>query len=319
MIITHNDLDGIVSAYFVMKGTGQLPTDVRAFSYSVERDGIWQSMLAKQPRGEVIFTDLSFKRNELDWARGIEKERRWLWFDHHKSSLDFDHKGVFDQVFIDASGEVCAADLTSEWLLDQEVAWGELANAERFEIINEWRAVAHDRDLWINNDRNRNMKLDMVVRACIKERRIPHLLEAMDLGIDHVLKIYNEFWKQGMVDYKKSLELAKGTFYLNDFSDFNVVVFFVGSSASDVADSMYKTDKDIIAMVAIYPPNAVVNLRTKRDDVDLSIIARRLFDGGGHAKAAGGKLNRHFAGDFREISDMIVWGMEEQWEAEDDG
>ena len=37
------------------------------------------------------------------------------------------------------------------------------------------------------------------------------------------------------------------------------------------------------------------------DDIDLSKIARHLFDGGGHAKAAGGRLNRHFAGNFREI------------------
>ena len=260
----------------------------------------------------VIFTDLSFKKKELDWAREVKRIGKWLWFDHHKSSADFNHEGVFDEVFLDLSGDVCAADLTYYWLQRQ-------GGMKDESTLDEWCGVAHDRDLWINSDRDRNMKLDMVVRTCIKERRIPDLLGAMDLGVDHVLKFYNEFWKAGMVEHRKSLELAKNTFFVNNFVDFNVVVFYVGASASDVADAMYQTDKDVIAMVAVFPPNAVVNLRTKRDDIDLSKIARHLFDGGGHAKAAGGRLNRHFAGNFREISDMIVWGMEEQWGGKDDG
>ena len=318
-----------MSAYFVMKGTRQLGTDVRTFSYAGDRDGIWKTLLRKHyatnklfqttHAESVIFTDLSFKKKELDWAREVKRIGKWLWFDHHKSSADFDVEGVFDEIYLDLSGDVCAADLTYDWLFNQSTARDELANDERREIVNDWRAVAHDRDLWINSDRDRNMKLDMVVRACIKERRIPYLLEAMDLGIEHVLKFYNEFWKAGMVEHRKSLELAKNTFFVNNFVDFNVVVFYVGASASDVADAMYQTDKDVIAMVAVFPPNAVVNLRTKRDDIDLSKIARHLFDGGGHAKAAGGRLNRHFAGNFREISDMIVWGMEEQWGEKDDG
>ena len=303
----------MVSAWFAMKVLNQKPKDVKVFGYAFGRDDDWKKVLMNYfvndkyvpMKDEVCFTDLSFNDGELDWARNKEKTSKWIWVDHHYSSVKFPADEIFDEVRKDPSEDVCAGDLAFDW-------FSEFNEVEDVHI--EWRDAAHDRDLWINSNRELGMKMEMVIKGVIWERNHEAFIRNMDKGIDWILNKYDDLCKRGLRKYDKSCQLANNTMFVDNYKSFKVIVSYVDGSPSDVADTLYTSNNDIIALINMYTPNMILNLRARRDDVDLSKIAKECFSGGGHKKAAGGKLNKYqLAGGSSGIADTIVDGLTSQW------
>ena len=321
-VITHNDLDGIVSAYFIRQfaiNDTESPSvpEVITVSYKDDRDKMFKSLLDDRiikrgmktaPKGPVYFTDLSLTPGELEWARGKKKSSKWYWFDHHLSSLEFDPEGIFDEVFLDTEGEHCAADIVYDWLTYEQGY-----DSEQLAPLAEWRYFAHDRDLWINQARELNMKLDSVVRQAIYKGKLDSLFKVMQKGAEEVLQRFRSEWEYMEKRYHKSVELAANTsaYYPHINTEYPIVVAYVSGNSSDVADTLYRSNTDIIAMIDIIPPNVILSLRSKRDDVDLSKVAKA-FNGGGHLHAAGGKLDGdNLVGGYQHIVEKI-WSILEE-------
>lgn len=179
MIITHGDLDGLVSALVAMEISGQKPNDVHFFSYEPDRDEKWNTLLVHHKSSfqmsddNVWFVNISLRPGELEHARLPHKASKWHWVDHHKSSLEFNPEGIFDKVYLDTSGEKCAADILMGMVWDRHECV-ELNPSILF--LQEWVDIAHDRDLWINEHRERNLKLDMILKAHLGRGRGRELL-----------------------------------------------------------------------------------------------------------------------------------------------
>lgn len=311
IIITHNDLDGITSAFFWKLAYGIKADNIFTINYSENRDSeIKNLILGISPPPMVMISDLSFGMGELEWARGIDKDY-WVWFDHHQTSLEFSTfaTDIFNAIYIKT--DRCAAEIVWNCVMEDR--------PEVLDGMEEWVKIARDRDLWINSNRTIGMKLNMVVGKCAYQGALGNLFIVMEKGIDFVLKEYRDFWMNGMANYHKSRELAlrMKRRYEVPFSTgcFPIVVSYVGSSISDVADAMYEDGNEVIALINRIPPNMVINLRTKRDDIDLSLLANSMFNGGGHKKAAGGKLTVDMLVDgYSGILNQIREGISKQLE-----
>lgn len=181
MIITHGDLDGLVSALVTMEISGQEPNDVHFFSYEPDRDEKWNSLLVhhkssfQMSHDDVWFVDISLRPGELEHAMGLpHKASKWHWVDHHKSSMDFINADeIFDEVLLVTDGSVCAADMLWETYCNLQPV-GKDPDLDNH--LGSWVEVAHDRDLWINKNNERNIKLDMILKAHLKRGRGRELL-----------------------------------------------------------------------------------------------------------------------------------------------
>jgi len=79
----------------------------------------------------------------------------------------------------------------------------------------------------------------------------------------------------------------------------NVAYIFNTDKAliNELSEAIYNSDEyknaDLDAVAIINPNNGFISLRKSNDvkqDIHLGIIAEELFDGGGHASSAGGKI-----------------------------
>ena len=324
MIITHGDLDGLASALVAMEISGQGPQDIHFFSYEPDRDEKWKGLLHIAGEiwdiNDVWFVDMSLRPGELEHARLPHKASKWHWVDHHKSSLEFNPEGIFDEVYLKTEGDECAADILWTQHLIRCI---EQSNSTRMNL-KQWVEVAHDRDLWINEHRERNLKLDMILKGCLRRRDEQSLLrDCQERSPDMIIYGYSGDWKAGMKAFENSCKTARTTSTMvtrrkvlpcsagnNTATHVSpnapIVIAWITGQGSDVADTLYKTGDEIIAMLQLFPENIGISFRTQRDDVDLSQVAKA-FGGGGHPQAAGGKLeHRHLMEGYRSIVADIV-------------
>jgi oligoribonuclease NrnB/cAMP/cGMP phosphodiesterase (DHH superfamily) len=300
MIITHSDLDGFVSALAVMQLKGIAPARVHFFGYSDRRDATWQKLLAEEllPRAalislteEVWFTDLALRPGELEWARNKRKRSKWHWVDHHPASAQFDPERIFDAVSLDDTGTVCAADMV----------WEMMPKARGFPVLEKWVECAHERDLWLAEDGEFSLGLDILVKEYIG--RAPALLLSMALMHPPRALLEREAGKiaRGMAEYKKSCKLARNTAERFEVESIPVCICYVSGYASDVGETLYESRDEVLAMIQITGSDLSIAFRTRRDDLNLGELAA-LFEGGGHPQAAGGRmLDKHLRGGYTQV------------------
>lgn len=300
MIVTHSDLDGFVSALAVMHmGIG--PTRVAFFNYEEDRDTQWELLLASElePQKQLItsvedvwFTDLSLMPGELEWARDKRKRNRWHWVDH-QASEQFDPEGIFDEVLLDTSGERCAAD----------IIWDARFKDDRrgIPVLEAWVRAAHDRDLWINEDHVLNLGLDMIVKTAINNDPVTVLSEALGFTPQEIVKLRTPVIRAEMLKYEQSCRLAENTLERVTIEKIPVILCYVSGFASDVGETLYKSGREILAMVNVAGDRVNVAFRTGRADINLGELAQ-FFEGGGHPQAAGGRmLEKHLRGGYTAI------------------
>ena len=128
---------------------------------------------------------------------------------------------------------------------------------------------------------------------------------SMPNGVDFVLSENKATWGYAEKRYESSIKLANNTKWR--FTDFKIpfVFAYVSSATSDVADHLFVSNEDVVCVLNTYPPEVVVSLRTRRDDIDLGGLASK-FGGGGHPKAAAFKIKPEvLAGGYQKMMSML--------------
>ena len=312
MIVTHTDTDGLVSALIVAISHRILFKDVFTIGYRTDRDNVIEKMTEGYLQSNrsmmysanpLYYLDLSFRPEEFEWARNKKKKNHWIWIDHHISSNDFDPKGVFDEVHLDTEGGSCAADIC--WK-----AYEDIVKADN--NLMEWRQVAHDRDLWINEYKDMNMKIDMVIKYHINKLGESHsivnqLLETMakyppKIFVMTTANIWQIEWKK-YID-SKTMALTTGQVLGNDEGQ-KVFIGYCTESPSDVSEDIFEVhNPDIVALITRSKADINISLRSR--EIDVESIAKGAFAGGGHRLAAGGKLEtKHLSGGYITIYKAI--------------
>jgi len=115
------------------------------------------------------------------------------------------------------------------------------------------------------------------------------------------------FWKgfrQFTVHEKNAIKLyfkkfkdqvERGEVFRGKIKDYNVVATFANYAISELAHFIIKKYNADIGIIVNTQAKTVSFRRFKESDVDVSILAKKLCHGGGHAAAAGGKLTEQFA------------------------
>ena len=147
----------------------------------------------------------------------------------------------------------------------------------------------------------------MIIKQHLLRKRGRELLGYCQTAFPQdIIKQFQSYWEAGMRAFENSVQTAKNTLARHTFvaqlNEIPIVTCWITGQGSDVADTLYESGDEIIVMLQLFPQNVGISLRTKRDDVNVAEIAKA-FAGGGHPKAAGGKLS---CGDLMGGYEMIV-------------
>lgn len=272
-IFTHNDLDGLVSALLARLAMPE------AEVYFCEYNSLADLVRSRLDRYETIWlTDLSL-RDDLFFGDLRRSGCEVLWFDHHASS---DPQGWMRECRIDVTGQVCAAEVVRDYLLEQE-----LEVPLPLQTLVDY---AHDQDLWI-----RHLDAAQDFNDILGTMTVQQLFDELsaDLG-----RVYH--WSPAMTEAcqttqnarRRSIDLAKATAVDQPWADGQRLrACCCWGSVNEVAEEM-GDEQTLVVLVdlrQIERGQLKCSFRTRSETIDANVVAERL-GGGGHPKASGAPL-----------------------------
>ena len=90
-------------------------------------------------------------------------------------------------------------------------------------------------------------------------------------------------------------QIDTGEVFTGMIKDYSVVATFANYAINELAHFLLKKYNTDISIIVNTQAKTVSFRRSKESNIDVSILATKLCDGGGHAAAAGGKLTEQFA------------------------
>ena len=90
-------------------------------------------------------------------------------------------------------------------------------------------------------------------------------------------------------------QIDTGQVFTGMIKDYSIVATFANYAINELAHFLIKKYNTDISIIVNTQAKTVSFRRSKEANVDVSILATKLCDGGGHAAAAGGKITEQFA------------------------
>ncbi|MDR2151891.1 MAG: hypothetical protein LBO72_03635 [Helicobacteraceae bacterium] len=326
--LSHNDLDGYSCHLVAKRFLGETKRFNSGYGAEVAAKlTLIGSLIEKAPqRNEniVLISDLNIAKEDCKLAEkirdrltrdGYKIELRLL--DHHKSGEALAQE--FDWYFLDSTR--CATKIVYDWCVDR----GENPQAANDDELAEYVACVNAYDLWLQEDSDRFEFGKALNRLVADSREISSLLFGFEDN-DYRLSVLNEAFAY-LKGYKNiDLDdniLAIKKRYLKENGELdtidNLAARFVTKLLVKNRDRMsvnYEGHKGILtyqignisvlgnAFLRECPDYhffldvnrfGSISLRSN-DKVDVSVMAGKLFGGGGHANASGGKIR-----EFKEV------------------
>ena len=145
---------------------------------------------------------------------------------------------------------------------------------------------------WYNTQHKESLKLNAIyynLNSPKTEKFISAFINGFREFTVHeknAIKLYFKKFK----DQIESGQVFKGT-----IKDYNVVATFANYAVNELAHFLINKYNADIGIVVNTQAKTVSFRRSKQSDVDLSILATKLCQGGGHSASAGGRLTEKFA------------------------
>ena len=301
LIVTQYDQDGFVCGLCLAEAYDVSGSHVRFVSYGAPRDRIIESALRETEADSVYVCDIGLDKSDLDarWARDEGLYR--VLFDHHDSTTELD-TSVFDECHIDTTGSFCSSDLVYEYLKPSMPPY-------MAEKLKHWVALAHDRDLWVNSDRQLGQRVSWLLKDRIHQRLETALTTSSPTEF---LRRLNGKWKRGEDLFRDAVVCANNTAHLFEGPPAPIKLAYVKRDTSDIAEEL-QDGGQVVVLLNLFGHQIGVSLRTDRDDIDVSKVAQRCFGGGGHRMAASGFAKpKHLLGGFQAVRDDVAAAVDEQ-------
>ena len=280
-IYCYENVDGVTAAAILSRWA-----KIRGYSYKVgflnyaDVDGCFEEMA--QLSGHMIFI-VDFSPQEIKYLerkiQHIENNRNKIvyWNTHIKMSNDVMLLLKKYVKFTDIAEFKCSAEMVYDRFLNMDI------------VAKELKTIAHDIEFWIKKDERSEKLADLLMSGINKKE----LVESLARGV-----FWSDTFEQTRTDYllrkgKSYEDLAK---HLNTkmYQDFRFG-FTLSSSLLSTADAGQELlDKHPLDVSVVLFRDGRIGFRRKDEvELDLRKVAK-LFDGGGHAYASGGKLEKSY-------------------------
>lgn len=296
-LITHTDLDGVSCAVLARLAWGdnvdisfcQNPVAVAKTLYKLYQKGAWKQY------NLIFITDLSFDIAILDTIPKFKNIIRL--FDHHNSAVEPFSQYSWATVTEEYNGHLtCGTELFYHYLLNRNLIGNRDYYVEQVRLYDTW-------DWFFGNSKIPYFLSNIVFKIGLQYffRIFSERLKNNDVN---ELNIFNQYERDILLvedeREQKDVEMFLKQTYICEVENktihptqtiFKVGIVFNSSMYSSLlGNEMCRLlNVDIAFMVNLNTSR--VEVRTKRDDIDLSVIMALYYRGGGHLKSAGGVLS----------------------------
>lgn len=144
---------------------------------------------------------------------------------------------------------------------------------------------------WYNADDKDSLKLNAIYYN-LNTPKTENFINAFDTGFrdftiheKNAIKLY----------FKKFKEQLTNDTFKGKIKDYNIVATFANYAINELAHYLINKHNADISIIVNAQSKTVSFRRSKQCKADVSLLAQKLCNGGGHAAAAGGKLTNEFA------------------------
>lgn len=286
-LITHNDLDGI-GCEIVFKLLYGNEVDVFSLGYNEVNNIVEQSLeeLRLGTYEKLFITDLSI--NE-ELARIIDKEGlKVQLLDHHPSAIHLNEYS-FAQVIINLSNgfKNSGTYLSFINLMD------DLINKELYnESLEDFVELVRQYDTWEWKEIFKNeeaKRLNDLLCILGREKFVDNMIHRIknnEILFSETDELILEIKQKEIDNY---INIKEKELIIKDFKLYKIGIVIADSYTSELGNILCERHEELDFIVII--KQGAVSLRTVKDDINLSDIAKQ-FGGGGHPKASGFPLGK---------------------------
>jgi oligoribonuclease NrnB/cAMP/cGMP phosphodiesterase (DHH superfamily) len=282
----HNDLDGHCAAFWVHLSVGvkdsSIPADFIEINYNIAFP--FDKIL---PNEQIWIVDYSITPAEMKRLLTITKDITWI--DHHKTAIE-KYRDFPEEIRGIRKDGLAGCELTFLYIHRLTARGGGTIKELTKDDIDEiplFTAMVGDWDVWrFSHGREQvtNFKTGIEMGNNTPESPIWY---GLLIDKDHTLleKLINK-GKNGLLfqKYLAKRLLASWSFPV-EFEGYKCIALNAGSCNSDYFESVEK-DFDVYMPYVFDGKLWTVSLYTKREDIDVSEIAKK-YGGGGHKQASG--------------------------------
>ena len=283
-IITHNDLDGISCAILAMKSFKHIKKVVYCTYDQINK--IVEKLIVTREFMEyekVFITDISIS-NELTSRIEFLNIDNLLLFDYHQTAL---HLNQFDWCNVHKTlnnKRTCGTELFYQYLLETKALMPCKAEKRYVDYV-----CAYDNYLKLSEDFKNGDNLNKYFKILGRENYIDFVLKTngeIKQSEKHIIDLFDSLIMRYVAEKEQSILLMP-------YRDKKIGVVFADQHTNYIADVCCR-NKPIDYIVIINLSRETMSLRTIYDHIDVGVIAKTYFKGGGHPKAAGAPLNYLF-------------------------
>ena len=286
-IFTHTDLDGVGCAVLAQLTFGK-NVDITYCNYD-EVDVLVREYISKIDKGHdtCFITDISIKD---DLASEIDREYKnnFKLFDHHKTVLELNK---YDWCTVETENNdtglmTSGTELFSKYLIDHKYLDVDVSDFVRIVTdYDTWRWSTLGKEGLVLKDVNDLLYLygrEKFETWCMREiesGKFPYFDEDSSS-----LLTFNRNETEKYIKEKDRTIIVKCN------GEYMYGVVFADKYISELGNELCKLNEKLDYIVIVNMSTRLVSYRTIKDDVDMSMIAKK-YGGGGHPKAAGLKFD----------------------------
>lgn len=291
IIIYHSkDLDGYCSGAVCKK---KYP-DATLIGYDYGQDFPWD----KIPEGEpVIMVDVSLPMPEM--VNLAIYSSKLIWIDHHASAIKAYEQSMID--YPDWPNDHNFTAVLQDGIAACEGAWKHLfpnlVMPDAVKLLGMYDTWRQNVPEWDWNDQILPFQYGMRLQCQSPEEFDQKLLDDIANNIGSIMDM-----GEGVLKYQRQQDkLAMHGAFECEFMGYKAIMCNVRGVGSLAFDSVLKPEHQLMVGFGYTGRQWSFSLRTVKEDVDVSLIAKQ-FGGGGHHKAAG------FAVDnLEDVIDLKLW------------
>ena len=299
-LLTHNDLDGVgcyIVAKILLANQHHYSVDVTYCTHSNIQEMMSETILKRDDYEHIYMTDIVVYDDYIQQFFTPEVVEKTTIIDHHKSALDL-NKYDFAHICIQRDDKLMSGTYLFYQYLKKTYEFK--LQLDVFNKLEHFVEAVRSYDTWdwytFDNLLAKDIN-DLLYIKGIKnfaEDMIEILLDTSDN-----LLLHETDWvlltseHQRISNYIKAKDIFELQLY-----EYHLGVIFAEQYVSELGNyiALNHPEYEAIAIIG----SRTVSLRTVKEDIDVSVLAKR-FNGGGHQKAAGFPLTADVISDYIKI------------------
>lgn len=305
VIYCSEQLDGIAAAAIVFR-YARLRNSVCRIGGFLNYQNIDEKFKEMAESKGNLFFVLDFPPDQINnfeqKLQSISKHNKIVyWNSHHPyeaSVLDMMKKYIHT---VDFSGKLKNSNKSEQMLCSADLVAKKFLSMDS--VALQLKIIARDIEFWIKKDERAIMLADVISSGTNKRELIDNLSKGV-LWSEKYDKIRTEYLEKKQKAFFQLINKLQIKQYLDKKFGFSIASSIL--SSADAGDKILQSHQAVDVSVVIYR-NGRISFRRRNDcSIDLSEMAK-LFDGGGHSYAAGGRINKFKTVSYENFNTVIFY------------